>query len=261
MKENFLDWSPSTDSLLKVKERELHAGLHSHISENERTADRILANRQFRIDALERILKEKGIRLKGEILEVGAGDGWCSAYIAKTKKEVRTIYTMECNEPAVTKLIPQTFQLLGIPDDKVVYVLGSFNNIVLKDKFDFVVAMGALHHSSNLKRTLSEIYSAIKPGGFLIAQEPYMADQTPNAFYYKQNDIEKNFNGYGRILNKERSDTFFRKCEYYAAGYHSGFDVSIIEIDQPIGPEKPANLILSMEKVTSEIGKTPVTTW
>ena len=58
--------------------------------------------------------------------------------------------------------------------------LGSFNQIPVTSFFDFVVAMGALHHSTNLLRTLQECAKALKPGGFLIAQEPASEDSATN---------------------------------------------------------------------------------
>jgi len=182
-----LNWDVTKDQYLKSTEIDIHSAYHEHLSSQEITPKELFSNkRKYRIDALELAIKKTNKkRLHGTILEVGAGDGWCSAYILK-EHDIDHIYTMEINEPAVNKLIPKVLDVVGVDKSKVTLVQGSFNNIPLKDHFDFVIGMGAIHHSENLFGTLREIFESLKPGGWLIAQEPYMSDDIKNEYYTKR---------------------------------------------------------------------------
>ena len=146
-------------------------------------------------------------------------------------------------------------------------VLGSFNSIPLVEKFDFVLAFGALHHSSNLQKTLDECFKALKPGGHLIAQEPYSSDETPNSFFVEMKNKKINVQGLIEIKNKLRDDNFYRKCEYLTASYHAGFDNLIFKklsdiksqfskfFNSKLNPTNNALLILNKSKTidTKEI--------
>ena len=75
-----------------------------------------------------------------------------------------------------------------------------------------------------------EIQKALKPGGWLIAQEPYMLDDNMNSFYTNRQKKVDNFKGLTEVRNGDRSDIFFRSCEYRAAAFHAGFDYQTFEI-------------------------------
>ena len=93
-----------------------------------------------------------------------------------------------------------------------------------EEKYDFVFAMGAIHHSKNLQETSNSIYRSLKKGGVLVAQEPAMPDYTTHSEYEeKYNIIESRFGL--TIRNGDRFDRFFRECEYNLI--KSGFDIII----------------------------------
>lgn len=221
----FKDWSPENDQYLKKKEIEIHDVYHADTASKELSEKDIFnSSRMFRIKSLDYAVKRIGkTKLEGNILEIGAGDGWCSAYILKNHNP-KSVHIMEINDSAIQKLIPKVLQTLGQEKKDITLVKGSFNHIPEKETFDYVIAMGAIHHSANLYKTLNQIYESLVPGGWFIAQEPYMTDNTPNSFYYNRNAETANFKGLLKVKNADRSDTFYRSCEYLTAGYHAGFD-------------------------------------
>ncbi len=270
----FENWTPENDKFLKIKEIEIHNKYHEDIASSEITLATLFETptRKFRIDALKEAISKVGAPIQGKVLEVGAGDGWCSAYLCRNYN-IDEIFTMEINEAAIHKLIPKVFEVAKVDINKATLILGSFNDIRLKSHFDYVFVMGALHHSSNLYATFKNIYNCLKPGGWLIAQEPYMHNQALNNFYHKREGEEANFKGIAKITNSERTDLFYRECEYRVAGFHAGFDYQSQRVLKPaeksqlkwyrkIIPEnidKPNNLIVFAQKPMND--QKPVTSW
>lgn len=271
MERRILDWNPNADKFSKPKELLIHQKLHSYKSEGQMSVEQIWGGkRSSRILAIEKSLKLFNKKITGKVLEVGAGDGWCSAYLLK-HKNISEMFTMECNQAAIEQLIPKTFSTLKISESNLTLVMGSFNDIRKESYFDSVVAMGALHHSANLHKTLSEIYKALKPGGFLLAQEPYMDNTTPNTYYEERENQEIVFWGLETLKNSERSDVFYRLCEYQTAAYHVGFNFKYFNVDEESfftkikkiwkkdTVVKPKNLMMVLEKPNKHF--IPPTSW
>ena len=223
------NWNPEGDQYLKAGERELHKFLHTKRAEKVESWESILGNKQRRWQPLQAAAERSG-GISGRMLEVGAGDGWCSAGILRHYPGVTSAHIMEIDEAAVGTLIPRTLEAFEVADRDITLVLGSFNNIPHRDYYDVVVAMGALHHSENLFLTLRSLWLALKPGGRLLSQEPAMADTTPNDFYSSRNEKVATFQEGIEIRNEERSDNFYRRCEYLTALYHAGFDVEVVDL-------------------------------
>ena len=123
-------------------------------------------------------------------------------------------------------MIPKFIKFYNL-GNKINPKLGSFDNLPKKN-YDFVFAMGALHHSTNLKKTLKSIYGSLKDDGYLIAQEPTMPDKTKHSEYEKKYNIVEERYGL-KIRNGDRFDRFFRECEYKSALILSGFDLLVWE--------------------------------
>lgn len=228
-----LDWSPESDSFLKKKEIEIHSLYHGKLAEQAFTKEEIFGRRsiKMRIRALHQLLKMTGnSTFSGKILDAGAGDGWCSAYLLDKYASIEEIYTMEINENAIQSLIPKVIDTVKQDTSKVNLVRGSFNTIPLKSHFDYVVTMGALHHSNNLYQSFKAIFDSLKDGGCFLAQEPFLLDDVSNDFYHNRGEEVINFKGLVQVKNDDRTDLFYRLCEYRTAAYHAGFDIEVKDI-------------------------------
>lgn len=220
----YINWNPEKDPYLKKGEVEIHSLLHNKQSSNTVLQSDLKSRHRWRAIALDLAIEAIGSEWSGKILDIGCGTGWSSAFLA-TKPKVECIYAMECNLPAVTKLIPKMFDIFDISKDKYKIVLGSFNKIPVKNEFDFIVSMGALHHSANLYHTFTECYKALKPGGWVIASEPVSPNYTTNKEFMNRYNGKKNFRNMIELREDERDDHFYRLCEWETAAYHAGFDV------------------------------------
>lgn len=272
----FLDWLPENDKLLKKKEIEIHNAYHNQVSESIQSKNDVFSHRKFRIDALEKAISFIDTPIQGTLLEVGAGDGWCSAYLLSQYASIQAMHTMEINDAAVQKLIPHVFKTVDVDLDKVTVVKGSFNDIQLKDTYDFAFAMGALHHSENLFKTMRELFLSLKPGGYLIAQEPYCLNDVKNNAFYMRGAQKEHFKGILEVTNNDRSDIFYRLCEYQTACYHAGFNVEILKLKKPLKKRirnlvkddhlaafdmRVENMVLVCQKPKQNFDKIPMTSW
>ncbi len=103
---------------------------------------------------------------RGVGLELGSGCGLLSATVARDPG-VEAMLAVEICEQIAHSLIPRVAGgVLGEQRDKVIPVVGSFDDLRIPDNsVDFIVEIDSLHHSDDLIRTLSECHRVLKPGG------------------------------------------------------------------------------------------------
>jgi SAM-dependent methyltransferase len=206
----------------------LHRNMMTHFADADAAA-RFLGSdmTHWRQQAIVKAQQVVGRPIGGTILEIGAGSGWCSGLLSFLPT-VAHIYCMDYDPVAVSTLMPQVHGAIGANTWKIQRVLGTFNSMPLRGEVDFVVSLGALHHSENLHATLTACFEVLKPGGWLIASEPTYPDNETNASLqarYKREDANA-LKKYGRAArHEENSDHYYRLSEFIVAGYSAKFDV------------------------------------
>lgn len=246
-KKAIIDWNPTSDPVLKKGEVEVHHKIHTQMHEKD-----MFNEKPARIKLLMQGEKFTGTVMEGSVLDIGCGNGYSSINLLKNRKGINMMHSMECNLPAVDQLIRTNYTRNKIDPKRYELILGSFNNIRNKNFYNYITALGVIHHSGNLLKTMKSIYSALKPGGFFIAHEPYMKSFTPNSVYIKKEDNIKKVQGMVTMKESERDDHFFRQCEYLTAFHHSGFDIvkfhkvgskgniqnAVMVLQKPVNPPK-----------------------
>ena len=169
---SYIDWQPEEDRYLRSGERILHEQIH-----DIKYSHQNFMARQDRLEYLQVGEEIAGRLISGTVLDIGCGNGYSSVHLCKTR-DIEQVHAMECDVPAVDKLIRANFNNNNIPEELYELILGSFNKIPNKNYYDFVISLGSIHHSSNLLVTMREVYDCLKPGGFFIAHEPYLIDET-----------------------------------------------------------------------------------
>ena len=164
--------------------------------------------------------------IAGHVADIGCGSGYFGIGVAKAFYSVNKVDCIEASQIAVESVIPRNIKYFGL-SSKVVALEGTFDSLA-SDTYDVIFAMGVLHHSQNLNRTIQSIFKALKPGGLIVAQEPAMPDTTSHeAYSEKYNIVEER---YGlRIRNGDRFDRFFRECEYKHCLISNRFDIHLCE--------------------------------
>lgn len=237
-----IDWLPDQDAgNIRAGARELQSELHKRIYDpsfdSAASARRFLdsGRTHWRRSALEKFELFQGRPIHGEVMEIGAGTGWCSAWLSR-RPQVKTVYAVEYDPYAVSELMPKVFRHAEADTTKIVRVLGSFNHMPqAHGKMDLVVSIGAIHHSENLLATMSEACRALKPGGYFVGVEPC----EPNTLGIREQAAkgEREDAGalkkYGRkARHKDNSDHYYRLCEFETAAYWGGLDAWAFVFDR-----------------------------
>ena len=252
MKE-IINWNIDDDVYTKKSEIKLHFDLHS-IRASQGGWESV---NEFRLKSLKKAEEIIGKNFSGQVLEIGAGNGYASVDIAKRKGVVQ-VHSLECNKAALDKLIRRNYQKNNILEEKYELILGSFNDIQNKNHYDFIVALGTIHHSGNLLKTMESIFSALKPEGFFIAQEPYMDSCTPNSHYINKRSQVKKVQGLIEVKESDRDDHFFRICEYQTAFHHAGFDINFLKKRESGGESaKVFNFLTVLQKPKASVSLIP----
>ncbi len=186
----------------------------------------------WRNRAIEKVEIFLGHELRGQILEIGAGTGWCTALVSK-KPDVEQVYALDYDEYSVDEIMPMVFKNLEANNEKITRALGSFNATALDDaSMDAVIAIGAIHHSESLHATFTEAYRVLKSGGVLMAFEPCEPDSLTNAEQAQKDAtaldpaIAAKLYGedIGVIRESDNSDHSYRLVDFLAAALDTGFD-------------------------------------
>ncbi|MEK7536877.1 MAG: class I SAM-dependent methyltransferase [Patescibacteria group bacterium] len=277
---NILQWSIN-DELKKETEEHYRTQFALDLKNEEPltiirqiTFDKVAPNIEIKdlenlIDFVENnFLKNK---IKGIGLEVGAGPATFSSVLAK-RKPIEKMYAVEVCEPIVKLLAPKIADyVLNGKSEKVIGVIGSFDNMELPDEsVDFVFDFFSLHHSNNLAVTLKECFRILKKDGFIFcfdkARPDYFTEKDLNELLdteYSENDkklydfsLDKRFtrrmNGEKEYRLKDWNDFFnkagFTKIEnYYLAKLNKRFIKRFLSV-MPVWVQTKINKLLPESK-------------
>lgn len=170
----------------------------------------------------------------GRGIDLGSGVGCISATIAK-KEQVKKIYCVELVESVVTLCQPIVIsKILGDQKDKVVSVIGDFDNLDIKDSsLDFAACWFSMHHSMNPVVTFKEALRVLKPGGRLVYVDKFHNNNTPDKeiermlnIVYSEEFLKNNFRPAGiKLTRRENGEHEYRLFEWEKFIKKSGFKI------------------------------------
>lgn len=110
--------------------------------------------------ALQRLGVERGAR----VLDVGAGPGWTSLFLAESGYDVTAVDLVAAN----VELIRQRAARWGV---SLTATVADMEQLELGTQFDFALIHDALHHSPRHRLVLQRVFSHLEPGGWLLLGE------------------------------------------------------------------------------------------
>lgn len=171
----------------------------------------------------------------GSRIEIGAGSGMGSAILSNFPN-VNQIAISDNSELLVEKVIPRCAELFG-DITKIVPLQVDYLKMSEKiHEMDFVLAFATLHHSPELRQTISEIYKSLKKGGYLLAVErahpDTMSDRKMKEQLYSLigNETKKlyGFSEKTKITRMDLGEHELRMCEWKKVFTDNGFELLAI---------------------------------
>tara|TARA_B110000014_G_C20075912_1_gene561576 strand:+ start:92 stop:931 length:840 start_codon:yes stop_codon:yes gene_type:complete len=176
-------------------------------------------------------------------IDLGGGVGCISSTLAK-QKNVKKIYCIELVEEAVTMCQPIVkHEILKEDDNKVISVVGDFDNLDLKNNsIDFAVSWDSMHHSMDLIKTLKECKRVLKKNGVFIIVDRAHNNSTPDSeiermlnIVYDKNFLTKFYRPKDMILtrreNGEHEHRFFEWDKFFEASRFKLIDSVVIKTE------------------------------
>jgi 2-polyprenyl-3-methyl-5-hydroxy-6-metoxy-1,4-benzoquinol methylase len=143
----------------ELRDRELF----NRISKDYCRKDLLSAHRMARQCRVEQTMNVLPVSSKIDILEVGCGAGFSAKYLRRTYHKYLGIdYSDELIKFAQVHNAGEgvEFQAINIKD------------LETKRRFDVVLLIGVLHHFGNVPHLMDHMTSLLKPGGWIVANEP-----------------------------------------------------------------------------------------
>lgn len=134
----------------------------------------VLEEREFGSPAaLEKMIAdpEIGPRLRGRVIDLGAGTCWVTARLSKVPA-IEEVVALDMSEHFLTEVGSRVIGHCGGDASKIRFAVGSFNEIPFPaGSFDCAFLVAALHHSLSPLKTLLEARRVLTAGGMLVMVE------------------------------------------------------------------------------------------
>jgi ubiquinone/menaquinone biosynthesis C-methylase UbiE len=109
--------------------------------------------------------KLSDLQAKKNVLEIGCGTGYGTRLI-KAHFQPQSIHAIDVDQRMITIAKKQVF------DPSIVFEIGDAASLRFKNNtFNAVFDIGVLHHISNWKKAIDELYRVLKKGGSLIVED------------------------------------------------------------------------------------------
>lgn len=127
-------------------------------------------------------------------LEVGCGAGFAAEYLHGK-------FSHFCGVDYSENLI--SYAKAHQKDPEVDFVTANINDFQPGQQFDVVFAIGLLHHLDDLEVGLGNMMQFLKPGGWLVANEPQPGNPFISLARHIRKRVDQNYSADQRELNKE----------------------------------------------------------
>ncbi len=201
-------------------------------------------------------------------VELGSGTGAFASMFCKLNPSVKKIFAVEICDRFPKTIIPEVSKkVLNTNFNKVLPILGSFNNLMIKNnELDFIIEMGSLHHSNNLSKSFSEISRTLKSKGKLLAFDRCHSNTLSDEKVKEMLDLEYDNNflvshGYPsniKLTRRQNGEHEYRLFEWRKASEDAGMKLVRIFSTKKINLKRFVKGILSLfpDRFTKKFYKT-----
>lgn len=178
--------------------------------------------------AIPQHLCNNGFTLKDKIVaDIGCGTGYFGASLLRNYN-VNHVDFYDIT-PSLSSKIKETIEITNSRPSYEYICTDIVNAELGADQYDYVFCMGSLHHAYDLVKYFESIHKILKPGGFLVANEPSYSE---TASYKDLRTTYEERLGFkateSRSQSYPRHDFFFRLSEFCCMARLAGLEVSSI---------------------------------
>jgi SAM-dependent methyltransferase len=176
----------------------------------------------------EDIVAQRGLEFRGDVLELGGGYGFLSAYLKKRFPDIRITFS-DVSPEAVEKSW-QYEDFFGVRLDEK-WVTAAEDTPFEDASFDVVFFFASFHHAQDPARALAECARVLRPGGKLyLLFEPscprYL--QPLYDFHVRRDEVKERYYSIGQYLKMMKSAGFQTRQFNYTNFLHRRSRASIL---------------------------------
>lgn len=204
--------------------------LFDRIAETYNRKDQKPASRRARRQRLRHSLARARVPADARMLELGCGAGWSVDYLAG---RYGSYVGLDYSE----KLIDYARAFNTRP--AVEFRLDNIKSAAFDEPFDLVFAIGVLHHMDDIEAGVRRAAAHLKPGGWLVANEPQPGNPVLEAARFVRKRVDPKYSDDQVTLGvAELTDIFERsgltEVAVYPQGYFSTVFAEVVFPCQPV---------------------------
>ncbi|MEO1617318.1 MAG: class I SAM-dependent methyltransferase [Planctomycetota bacterium] len=183
----------------EASDRELFDSISDHYEKKDSIESCRIARRHRVCSSLAPFLTQA----RPSVLEVGCGAGYSAEYL---EGSFASYYGIDYSQ----QLIHLARQRHG--DRKADFAVANAKDFQTENQFDLVFMIGVLHHIDDMSQAMDSIVRAIKPGGWLIANEPQPANPLIQVMRKTRQLIDRSYSSDQIQLSSRKIETIFRNA-------------------------------------------------
>lgn len=155
-----------------------------------------------------------GIAQGSDVLDLGCGAGWTTAFLAESGFNVTGLDIVPLNVQTGNKRAKQ-YKL------SAKLQVADMETFSLKQKFDAVLVFDSLHHTAKQEKVIKNIYKHLKPGGWVLFGEPSLLHLvSPHARWVTKHEgvLERGITAYS--LRRDAKKAGFDRTVRFFEGTH-----------------------------------------
>ncbi|REK23570.1 MAG: class I SAM-dependent methyltransferase [Planctomycetota bacterium] len=138
-----------------------------------------------------------------DILEAGCGAGFTAEYLAGRFRRFHGIDYAQ-------GLIDYANEHIRVPG--ATFAVGNIKEFETSEPFDAIVMIGVLHHLDDMDLAMTRLVAALKPGGYLLANEPQSGNPLVRAARYVRKNLDASYSDDQAELSAAEMRTLYERA-------------------------------------------------
>lgn len=187
-------------NLYEVKDKELFDRIAFNYMQKDIAPSSAKARQYQLLSAMKTVINQKDL---GLVIDIGCGIGATAKYLqGKYKKYIGVDYSIK--EIQLAKKFNRG-------NCNANFFSKNVKNIVLCQRADTILSIGALHHMTNLKSVFLSLHQIAKPGTTFLVIEPYKSNIVIQTMRYIRKKIDPAYSESQRYFTTEELVELFKK--------------------------------------------------